>query len=67
MVHRPPVWVVVTAGVAIVAVVAVVALRAGDSHEGRDDAARGDHVSGTDVHIVAGRRQVAGSGATTAR
>jgi predicted dienelactone hydrolase len=43
MMHRPPVRVVVTAGVAIVAVVAavaVVALRADDSHDPRADAAR---------------------------
>ena len=39
MERRPPVWVVVTASVAIVAVVAVVALRAGDSHEDRTGAA----------------------------
>jgi pimeloyl-ACP methyl ester carboxylesterase len=35
MEHRPPVWVVVTASVAIVAVVAVVALRAGGPHQDR--------------------------------
>src|SRR4051794_6533450 len=40
MVHRRPVWVAVTAGVAVVAIVAVVALRAGDSHEARAANAR---------------------------
>jgi len=64
MVHRPPVWVVATAGVAIVAVVAVVALRAGDPHEARGNAAGA--IEPATPSSTSPTAQGVGSGATTA-
>lgn len=59
MMRRPPAWVVVTAGVAIVAVVAVVALRPGgspDDHAGVSRGARRGASSSTSPSTTDGSR-----------